>query len=116
MIIGNEIKKIAKDPETMKHLELPTLGMKANLYSSVITKSDGSVYCLEQSHHNRREFRNRPKTSQKAFDMNLMEDMKDNYVPEPYFVDKEWAVSEKDGDIMANPTFEEMMEGLYSWQ
>lgn len=71
MIIGREMKQIAKDPATPKHLELPTAGMKVNLYSSVVTTSSGSVQCLEQAQHNKREFRKRPKTTQKAFDMYL---------------------------------------------
>ena len=119
MILDVQMKKVSNDKKADKYLSLPTLSMSVNLYSSVVTTKDGRVECLEKIATNKREYRKRPKTSQKPFDMNLYVNPKDktdtmNYVVEPYALGKEWANVHKN-DPQANPSFDEIMEGLFKW-
>lgn len=54
MIIGKDMKMIKNDPSASKLLSLPTFDMEVNLYSSVVTTSNGRTKLLMKSPTNDR--------------------------------------------------------------
>lgn len=55
MMVGLNIKQIEKDPMYPKSLHLISLGIHANLYSSVITNPKGALKLLKKAKNNNRD-------------------------------------------------------------
>lgn len=92
-------------------LHLPVISVTVNLYSSVVRNKKGQTLLLTSAANNNREERARPETEHKSVGG---APIATNFADEAGAYGYKWAEVTK-GKRNAQPTFEEMMQGIFNW-
>lgn len=119
MMIGLQMKEISNDPKSSKLLNLISINIVCNLYSSVIVNPKGRLKGLYKAIDNDREGRTRPPMTEKKTDLAFVL-KKDDGEEKEDFADDIGHYGKKWGEVvyqyeLASPSFSEMMKGLFEW-
>ena len=113
--IDIELKEIKKDPTTSKLDQMPAIGLKVNLYSSVVINRQGEFKVVAKNASNSRDQRLRPDTEHKSAPILIPgERGKNEMAKETGEYGNKWAELKK-GSPSCTPNLNEMIEGLIKW-